>query len=337
MYSFINKYDEGLMHENTITVLRTQFEEEVYKGLSDFPKHLSSKYFYDTIGDKLFQDIMNMPEYYLTNAEHEIFMTHKQEIVDLFKEGNDNFKLIELGAGDGRKTKIILEHLLKTNTDFKYNPIDISLNVLNQLEESINDELPNVHIEPLQGTYFEILNRIYIENGTKKIILFLGSNIGNLLHHQAIDFLKHVRDFMHDDDLFFVGFDQKKNPQTVLDAYNDSAGITAAFNKNILTRINRELNADFDVDKFKHWETYDPETGTAKSYLVSKEEQTVSIKKLELNIDFKPWETIHTEISQKYDDKMVSWLAKKSGLKIVAEFSDPQHQFKNYAFKKTIL
>ena len=325
------------MQENSLTNLRTLFEEEVYQGLTDFPKHLSSKYFYDELGDRLFQDIMNMPEYYLTNAEHDIFEIHKREITSLFKEGNDKFKLIELGAGDGRKTKILLEYLTKTNTDFKYQPIDISQNVLNQLEDSITNELPDVHIEALQGTYFEILNRINIENGTKKVILFLGSNIGNLLHSQAISFLKHVGDFMHDDDLFFVGFDQKKNPQTILDAYNDSTGITSAFNKNILTRINRELDADFDVDKFIHWEVYNPETGTAKSYLVSKEEQTVSIEKLELNIDFKPWESIHTEISQKYDDKVVSWLAKKSGLQIVAEFSDSKNQFKNYAFKKTTI
>lgn len=325
------------MQEEPKTILRNKFEEEVHQGLTDFPKHLSSKYFYDELGDRLFQDIMNMPEYYLTNAEHEIFMTHKQEITNLFRKGNGKFKLIELGAGDGRKTKILLEYLAKTKADFKYQPIDISQNVLNQLEESINSELPEIHIEPLQGTYFEILNRINIENGTKKVILFLGSNIGNLLHHQAIAFLKHIGDFMHNDDLFFVGFDQKKNPQTVLDAYNDSTGITSAFNKNLLTRINRELDADFNLDQFIHWEVYDPETGTAKSYLVSKEEQTVLIKKLELNIDFKPWESIHTEISQKYDDEVVSWLAEKSGLQIVAEFSDPKNQFKNYAFKKTIL
>jgi len=325
------------MQENSLPILRTLFEEEVYQGLTDFPKHLSSKYFYDELGDRLFQDIMNMPEYYLTNAEHDIFEIHKREITNLFKEGNDKFKLIELGAGDGRKTKILLEYLTKTKADFKYQPIDISQNVLNQLEDSITNELPDVHIEPLQGTYFEILDRINIENGTKKVILFLGSNIGNLLHSQAIAFLEHVGGFMHDDDLFFVGFDQKKNPQTVLDAYNDPTGITSAFNKNILTRINRELDANFNLDQFIHWEVYDPETGTAKSYLVSKEEQTVSIKKLELNIDFKPWESIHTEISQKYDDKVVSWLAEKSGLQIVAEFSDPKNQFKNYAFKKTTL
>jgi L-histidine Nalpha-methyltransferase len=325
------------MQEESKTILRTKFEEEVHQGLTDFPKHLSSKYFYDELGDKLFQDIMNMPEYYLTNAEHDIFEVHKAKISDLFREGNEKFKLIELGAGDGRKTKILLEHLVKTKADFKYQPIDISQNVLNQLEESINNELPDVHIEPLQGTYFEVLNRINIENGTKKVILFLGSNIGNLLHHQAIDFLKHVRDFMHDDDLLFIGFDQKKNPKIILDAYNDAKGITSDFNKNILARINRELLANFDLDKFVHWEVYDPETGTAKSYLVSRERQSVFIGNLNLQIGFEPWETIHTEISQKYDDKIVSWLAKKSKLQIVAKFNDPKQQFKNYTFKKHVL
>ncbi|MCK5440988.1 MAG: L-histidine N(alpha)-methyltransferase [Maribacter sp.] len=325
------------MQEEPKTILRTKFEEEVHQGLTDFPKHLSSKYFYDELGDKLFQDIMNMPEYYLTNAEHNIFEAHKAEISELFREGNEKFKLIELGAGDGRKTKILLAYLTKTKADFKYQPIDISQNVLNQLEESINHELPDVHIEPLQGTYFEVLNRINIENGTKKVILFLGSNIGNLLHHQAIDFLKHVCDFMNDDDLLFIGFDQKKNPQTVLNAYNDASGITSDFNKNILARINRELRANFDLDKFVHWEVYDPETGTAKSYLVSKERQSVFISNLNLQIEFEPWETIHTEISQKYDDKIVSWLAQESRLQIVGKFSDPKQQFKNYVFKKQIL
>lgn len=325
------------MQKEPKTILRTKFEEEVHQGLTDFPKHLSSKYFYDELGDKLFQDIMNMPDYYLTNAEHDIFEVHKAEISDLFSEGNEKFKLIELGAGDGRKTKILLEHLVKTKADFKYQPIDISHNVLNQLEESINHELPDVHIEPLQGTYFEVLNRLNIENGIKKVILFLGSNIGNFLHHQAIDFLKHIGDFMHDDDLLFIGFDQKKNPQTVLNAYNDASGITSDFNKNILARINRELRANFDLDKFVHWEVYDPETGAAKSYLVSKEQQSVFIGSLNLQIEFEPWETIHTEISQKYDDKIISWLAKKSRLQIVTEFSDSKQQFKNYAFMRQSL
>jgi len=322
------------MTEKPRTIAKGTFEEEIYQGLTDFPKHLSSKYFYDQRGDKLFQDIMNLPEYYLTNAEHDIFNIHKHDISTLFTAGNSSFKLIELGAGDGRKTKVLLEYLTKIKADFKFLPIDISQNVLNQLQESINRDLPSVHIEPIQGTYFDILHRINIENGTKKVILFLGSNIGNLTHMQAIDFLHHVGDFMNDDDLFFVGFDQKKDPQLILDAYNDSAGITAAFNKNILLRINKELDADFDLDQFKHWEVYNPESGTAKSYLVSKIKQSVTIKKMGLNVNFEAWETIHTEISQKYDAPVIASLAQKSGLQIVATYSDSKNQFKNYAFKK---
>ncbi|MGP1992487.1 L-histidine N(alpha)-methyltransferase [Zobellia laminariae] len=322
------------MQKSTKAIFTTQFEEEVHAGLTDFPKHLSSKYFYDEKGDKLFQDIMNMPEYYLTQKEYDILLNHTAEISELFSSGNPKFKLIELGAGDGKKTKILLKYLSENGFDFKYQPIDISQNVLNGLEKSLQKELPNVTVEPQQGTYFEALEEINSENGTKKVILFLGSNIGNLLHEQAIDFLKSVQELMQDEDLFFIGFDMKKNPQTILDAYNDQTGITAAFNKNVLARINNELGGNFDLDKFLHWEVYDPETGTAKSYLVSKEDQTVSIDSLDVLIDFKQWETIHTEISQKYDDKVVAWLAEEAGLKIETEFSDSEKFYKNFVLRK---
>ena len=322
------------MHKQIATLFETQFEEDVYKGLTDFPKHLSSKYFYDTKGDALFQDIMQMPEYYLTDSEFEILDDYKQELSDLFTLGSSRFNLIELGAGDGKKTKIILRHLSESNIDFTYHPIDISQNVLNQLETSLHEELPKVQVKTEQGTYFETLEKINSDNGIKKVILFLGSNIGNLLHQQAIEFLKSIQQLMHDDDLFLVGFDQKKHPKTILDAYNDKTGITEAFNKNVLTRINSELNANFDLDQFLHWEVYDPETGTAKSYLVSKKEQTVFLEKIRLQVDFGPWETIHTEISQKYDDRTVQWLAEKSGLQIENVFVDSKGYYKNYVFKK---
>ncbi len=320
--------------QQTETIFETQFEEEVYIGLTDFPKHLSSKYFYDKRGDKLFQDIMDMPEYYLTDVEFEIFETYKQQIAALFVSGNDKFNLIELGAGDGKKTKVLLKHLVEQKISFTYQPIDISQNVLDQLEASLQDELPQVSVQTRQGTYFEALERINSDNGAKKIILFLGSNIGNLLHPQAIAFLQSVRESMQEDDLFFVGFDQKKHPQTILDAYNDPTGITEAFNKNILVRLNKELDGNFDLDQFLHWEVYNPETGTAKSYLVSQKQQTVVLNKLELRIDFKPWETIHTEISQKYDDATVAWLAAQSGLKVSHWFSDQGNLYKNYVFTK---
>jgi L-histidine N-alpha-methyltransferase len=141
---------------------------------------------------------------------------------------------------------------------------------------------------------------------------------------------------MQPNDLLFIGFDQKKHPQILLDAYNDTTGITARFNKNLLVRINRELEADFDLDSFMHWEVYDPESGTAKSYLVAQSPQEVRIEKLNLDIAFDAWETIHTEISQKYDDKTVQWLAEKSGLKVLETFSDTKNYYKNYLFTKSV-
>nr|WP_299385082.1 L-histidine N(alpha)-methyltransferase [Allomuricauda sp.] len=310
------------------------FEQEVFEGLTSYPKHLSSKYFYDEIGDKLFQDIMAMPEYYLTDIEYAILEQNKAKIAALFSENNREFSLFELGAGDGKKTKILLRHLVEAQIPFDYRPIDISQNALDQLEESIKLEIPKVEVNPLQGTYFETLRDIHKVNGKKKVILFLGSNIGNLLHEQAVEFLGNLKDSLNDGDLVLMGFDQKKNPQTVLDAYNDATGITAAFNKNILARINRELGGNFNLDQFLHWEVYDPETGTAKSFLVAKEAQEVTIESLGLQIRLNRWETIHTEISQKYDDAVVEWLAERSGLKIVEEFTDDQQLYKNYIFKK---
>ena len=310
----------------------SEFEKEVIEGLTDSPKHLSSMYFYDKKGDKLFQDIMAMPTYYLTDSEYEILESNKEEITDLFT-GFGAFDLIELGAGDGKKTKILLKEFSDKNIDFTYVPIDISENALNQLQNSIEKELPKVQVQTFQGTYFEALKEIN-NRKNRKIILFLGSNIGNLEHKQAVGFMSKIQDLMQPEDLLFMGFDQKKNPQTILDAYNDKEGVTAAFNKNVLARINTELNANFDLDQFLHWEVYNPENGTAKSYLVSKIEQTVQIENLELTVHFKQWETIHTEISQKYDDEIITWLAKKSGLKMATSYESTSFVYKNCVFKK---
>lgn len=322
------------MSKESITTFNSTFEEDVYTGLTDFPKHLSSKYFYDAKGDKLFQEIMQLPEYYLTQSETEILEVHKEAIARYFTQQGEAFNLIELGAGDGTKTRILLRQLQETKTAFAYLPIDISSSALEELTDSLVADFPGLPITPMQGTYFESLEEICKYQDQKKVILFLGSNIGNLLHPQAIDFLVQVQQLMTEEDLFFAGFDQKKDPQKILDAYNDPTGITEAFNKNLLSRINREMGGDFNPDKFLHWESYDPETGTAKSFLVAKEAHQVTINGLDLTVGFDRWETIHTEISQKYDDKVVAWLAEKSGLRIVDQFSDSKHLFKNYIFKK---
>ena len=321
------------MNDNATRTATTTFEKDVVKGLTNFPKSLSSKYFYDKKGDALFQEIMAMPSYYLTDSEYEIFETHKEAICNLFEDTN-GFDLIELGAGDGKKTKVLLHHLSEKNKEFTYLPIDISQNVLDGLKESVEREIPNVNIKPQQGMYFDVLKDLTNYNNRKKVIMVLGSNIGNLLHPKAIEFLSNIQEAMNEGDLLFMGFDQKKNPQTILDAYNDLEGITAAFNKNVLHRINSEMDANFNVGQFRHWEVYNPETGTAKSYLVSKTEQEVYIKKLDLKVSFKAWETIHTEISQKYDDAIVSWLAAESGLTITNQFTDAKEYYKNYAFMK---
>lgn len=318
--------------KTTPTTFETAFREDVYKGLTTYPKYLLSKYIYDEKGDKLFQQIMDMPEYYLTNCELSIFERHTAALADSFN-GSKGFDLIELGAGDGKKTKVLLKYLAQKNYDFTYLPVDISLNVLNQLKDSLEKEMPQVKVEPQQGTYFKTLERLSDYDDRKKVIMVLGSNIGNLLHEKAIDFLKNIRLAMSSEDMLFMGFDQKKHPQKILDAYNDPAGITEAFNKNLLVRINRELQADFDPDKFLHWETYDPESGTAKSFLVSKEEQEVKINALNFTAHFRKWESIHTEISQKYDDEVVEWLAEKAGLKVEMTFTDPENCYKNYIFR----
>jgi dimethylhistidine N-methyltransferase len=316
------------------TLLNTTFKKEVFEGLSAYPKYLSSKYFYDKKGDRLFQEIMAMPEYYLTGCEFQILSTYTETIGELFRDRQNGLDLIELGAGDGKKTKVLLKYMAENNFNFVYKPIDISENAVELLSNNLAQEMPILNVDAEVGEYFEVLERLKGFNKRKKVIMVLGSNIGNLKHPKAIEFLSKLKDAMLPDDLLFMGFDQKKEPQKILNAYNDETGITEAFNKNVLTRINRELGGNFDLNKFKHWEVYDPETGTAKSFLVATKAMEVSIEALKLTVNFDQWETIHTEISQKYDDKIVGWLAEEAGLKIETSFTDEKEYYKDYVFRK---
>ncbi|WP_335964626.1 L-histidine N(alpha)-methyltransferase [Galbibacter sp. PAP.153] len=320
------------MEKKTLTKLENTFEEDVYKGLTSYPKKLSSKYFYDEKGDKIFQQIMEMPEYYLTNAEYEIIDTYTPALAEIFKDEEKGFDLIELGAGDGKKTKILLQYLTKNNYKFSYLPIDISKHALLDLKTNLNKEFPQLEVVPKQGTYLDVLHELNEFKHRKKVIMMLGSNIGNMVHENAISFMQGIQKSMHKQDLLFMGFDQKKHPKKITKAYSDKTGITEAFNKNILVRINNELDANFNPDKFIQWESYNPETGTAKSFLVATEPQTVFIRKMNLHVDFDAWETIHTEISQKYDLKTIDWIAGQVNLKIVNQYTDAQQLFKNFLF-----
>lgn len=277
---------------------------------------------------------MQLPEYYLTRCEMEILEENKRALAEIFSPDEKPFNLIELGAGDGTKTRLLLQSLKTLGAAFTFMPIDISENALEELENRLKSEFPGLAISPWKGTYFQMLEQINTLNEDRKVILFLGSNIGNMLHPEAVRFLKGLQQAMRQGDFLLVGFDQKKDPQKILDAYNDATGVTAAFNKNILRRINREFGADFNLDKFKHWEVYDPQTGSAKSYLLATEAMKARIEALDLNVSFHPWESIHVELSQKYDDNTVDWLAREAGLEVLEEFSDRRGYYKNYLFKK---
>ncbi len=308
-----------------------EFQDHVREGLTSYPKYLSSKYIYDDRGDELFQQIMDLPEYYLTNAEYNIIDKYKKDISSRF-EVEGGFDLIELGAGDGKKTKLLLEQLHKDQVEFTYIPIDISQHSIDKLTESLNDQYPEMDVQGEQGLYFNVLKDLARYNKRPKLILVLGSNIGNLKHPKAIDFLNQIRKLMSPQDSLFMGFDQKKDPIVIQNAYADKTGVTQEFNRNLLHRINREMSADFTVENFDHWESYDPETGTAKSFLLATEPCEVHIKDLDLEVSFKKWETIHTEISQKYDDDVVEWLANEAGLEISSIYEDDKKLFKNYTF-----
>lgn len=310
-----------------------EFQEHVKEGLTAYPKYLSSRYIYDEKGDVLFQKIMALPEYYLTQAEYNIIDQHKDALAQIAID-EKGIDLIELGAGDGKKTKVLLKHLNDRNANFTYIPIDISQHSIDELTSSIKDLWPDMDVQGEQGRYFSVLDKLASYNNRPKLIIVLGSNIGNLEHPEAIKFLEQIQNSMSDKDYLFMGFDQKKDPLTIQNAYSDKTGVTQEFNRNLLHRINKEMDANFPVDTFEHWESYDPETGTAKSFLLATQPCTVKINAIELDINFDKWETIHTEISQKYDDRTVEWLAQQAGLKIKEIYEDNDQLFKNYLFIK---
>lgn len=316
---------EGIQTEDR--VFSSELAKDVYLGLSHSPKWLSSKYFYDKRGDEIFQQIMNMPSYYLTNAEYEIFETHRDKILSAFTKDEKPFRLVELGAGDGYKTKVLLKDFLSKKADFHYCPVDISGNVLRLLEEDVKSELPNLSIECMEGDYFHMLADIATHNGHRNVVMFLGSNIGNFSENAALDFVKNIRKNIRKDDLLLLGYDLKKEPKIILEAYNDKEGITASFNYNLLERINRELDADFAIDKFQHYASYNPVNGECRSYLLSKQEQSVKIGDLDEVFYLDAWEPIFMEVSNKYAPHEMRDLMSRAGFEWVESFTDSNEYY----------
>ncbi len=310
------------------------FASDVEKGLSAKPKYLSSKYFYDSTGDDLFREIMKLPEYYLTKCEYEILTTNRQKILGIIKPKDQEFDLIEFGAGDGFKTKVLLKYFLAKEVDFKYMPIDISENALEILRSGLIKTLPDLKYKPLQGEYFSALESLNKIDSCNKVILFLGSNIGNFSWTEANGFLSRLSDLLNNGDKVIIGFDLKKDPEVIRKAYDDSSGVTRAFNLNLLTRINNELDGNFDLTNFKHYATYNPQSGEARSFLVSKKKQDVRIGKLDRSFHFDLWESIYMEVSQKYDVETINELAIGNGFRVLDNLFDCKHYFVNSVWEK---
>lgn len=310
-----------------------EFRQHVIAGLTSEPKRISSRYFYDAEGDRIFQRIMAAPEYYLTRAEEEIMRDQTAAVLTALCGDAPSFDLVELGAGDGTKTKHLLRKALAIGRKPVYRPIDISPHALEELGEALRKELPALHFEPIVAEYFQAMKELSGRNGQHKAILFLGSNIGNLDRTRAIAMLRGIAEHMASGDRILIGFDLKKDPDTIRSAYNDAGGHTRDFNLNLLTRMNRELGSDAVIANFMHAPMYDPASGCAKSYLLSTCDQVLHIPGAEAPIKLRQWEAIHTEISQKYDRHMIEDLAQGAGLRITAEFTDSNGLFTDVVLK----
>ena len=313
-------------------MIEKTFTKDILTGLTADPKYLQSKYFYDTKGDLLFQRIMQSEDYYLTDADMEIFEEQSDTISTVLSEESDYFDVVELGAGDATKSTHLLKALVRAKKDFNYYPIDISDNIIEQLESEIPKRVPSVTVIGLAGEYLPMLEELNRMTNKKKVVLFLGSSIGNFESKSAASFLKSLNNHLNKGDKLLIGFDLKKNPHQILAAYNDREGITRDFNLNLLQRINNTSNGTFIIDSFEHYPTYDPLTGTCKSYLISKEEQQVTIAGQEVH--FEKNEPIYMEMSQKYSEKDIEQLARDAGFQTEHLFYDSNKWYCNALWKK---
>lgn len=304
---------------------RRAFMSEVLIGLSQKPKALSSRFLYDAAGSESFERICDLDEYYLTRCEFEILRKHAADLVE--RVGNRPLNLVDLGAGDGRKTAVLLEALLERGADVRYVPIDISEPAMKRVCGLMAERFGGLAIEGLVSEYFDGVRWLGEQTERSNLVLFLGSNIGNFDKAHARAFLQQMWSALSPGDHVLVGFDLKKDIELLLAAYNDREGVTADFNLNLLDRINRELGGNFDRSNFRHFATYNVFTGAMESYLVSLERQRVFIGALRQSFEFSPWEPIHTEYSYKYLDEDVTDLAYFAGFDVEALFYDPNRWF----------
>ena len=305
------------------------FAADVYEGLTAPAKFLPSKYLYDQRGDAIFQEIMAMEAYYPTRSEDEIFRTHKEELLTYFGEDGKKFQLIEFGAGDGAKTKVLLRYFWEQSSGLTYVPIDISAHIIGELTDDLKESLPGLKVQGICDDYFRAFDQLADSEdaGARKVVLFLGANIGNFDADESVAFLQKIGQHLSSDDQLMIGFDLKKDPQRILDAYFDKGNVTKSFKLNLLQRINRELGGDFDVDAFQYFPIYHPAEGSIFSYLVSTVAQDVTLEALNHTVHFDAWETIYMERSQKYSERDIAQLAEKTGFRVLRNFFDSERLF----------
>lgn len=301
------------------------FGMDILKGLSSFPKRISAKYFYDDLGSELFKKITEQQEYYLTKKEFSILEKISSLLPNLINE-KEKIDIIELGAGDGHKTKLLIDGFIHKGIKVNYYPIDISEKAMLFLEKNIiaNSEL---EINGIVSDYLNGLSHVCSFSKNVKLVLFLGANIGNLEQSESLKFLSQLKTLLHINDFILIGFDLKKNVDILNKAYNDSAGITHRFNFNLLNRINKELGGNFIENKFQHYGFYNPVQGAMESYLISLEEQDVYIKKLEKSFHVAKYEPIHLEYSFKFLPAEIDNLCVQSGFSPIKHFVDEEMYF----------
>ncbi len=302
------------------------FAEDVRRGLTATPKFLYPKYFYDELGSRLFEAITALPEYYLTRAEAEILRTHAGEIAEAL---GGPVWLLELGSGDGQKTRLLIQALLAHQGKLEYVPVDISESAVEASSRSLLLSYPDLRITGYIGEYHAALRAIRKERVLpgRTLVLFLGSTLGNLGPEERTALLHDVRDLLNPGEGFLLGVDLKKSEEILIPAYDDPLGVTAAFNLNLLGRINRELGGGFDLAAFRHCAIYNREEGRIEMHLESRKAQKVPVRNLGIEVSFEEGETIFTESSYKFDLGQIAALAGWAGFELRRTWTDAAGRF----------
>jgi dimethylhistidine N-methyltransferase len=295
------------------------FAEDVRVGLGTRPMSLSPKYFYDDLGSALFEAITRLPEYYLTRVERDLLATYGREIVAAL-EGP--LELVELGSGSALKTRLLIDALLARQPALTYHPIDISADAVTESSLALTAAYEQLRVDAYASDYFPLLRDKRLVTHERALALFLGSNIGNFEPAQARELLTLLAAALRPGDGLLIGYDLKKDPTILELAYDDPTGVTAAFNMNLLARMNRELGADFELARFRFRARWDEKSGAVRSYVVSARQQRVRIPASELVLDLVADDAIHTESSYKFAREEIVALAKHCGFAEMTTFTD---------------